>query len=133
MFQHPGLLIRSSPQSPSQTVDNVKKILQTKAITLFALVDHASEAHKVGMHLAHEQLLIFGDPKIGTFLMQENPLIGIELPLKVLVWQNAEGATQIAYRDPISLGKDYGIEKNAPILKQLSEAMMRLVDQAIRA
>jgi uncharacterized protein (DUF302 family) len=121
------LIIHSSPHSPSELLEKLKKIFQAKSITLFALIDHSGEAHKAGLELQIEQLLIFGDPKTGTFLMQENPAIGIELPLKILLWQTPEGKTQIAYKDPNYLAEVYGIKKNAGILKKMKEALDTLI------
>lgn len=123
------LIIHSSPLSPSQILENLKRIFQAKDITLFALIDHSGEAHKAGLDLQYEQLLIFGDPKTGTFLMQENPAIGIELPLKILLWQTPEGITQIAFKDPTYLAEVYGIKKNAGILQKMKDALTTLIDK----
>ncbi len=114
--------------SLSQVMENLQRIFQAKGITLFALIDHGAEAHKAGLVLNDEQLLIFGDPKTGTFLMQENPAIGIELPLKILLWKDSEGVTHIAYKDPNHLAEVYGIKKNAGILKKMREALAALIE-----
>lgn len=123
------LIIQSSEKSSSEILENLKKIFQTKEITLFALIDHSAEAHKAGLSLEDEQLLIFGDPKTGTFLMQENPAIGIELPLKILIWKDPQGMTQIAYKDPVYFTEAYGIQKNAGILHKMREALASLVEK----
>lgn len=122
------LIIHSSPLSAPQILENLKRIFQAKNITLFALIDHSGEAHRASLDLPYEQLLIFGDPKTGTFLMQENPAIGIELPLKILLWQDSEGVTQIAYKDPTYLAQVYGIKKNAGILQKMQDALATLID-----
>jgi uncharacterized protein (DUF302 family) len=122
----------TSSYSPSETVEKIKQTLKAKGITLFTLVDHSGEAHKVSLELNFEQLLIFGDPKTGTLLMQENPAIGIELPLKILVWQDADGKTQVSYIDPNSLKEDYGIKKNAEILTKLSGALSQIISNSIK-
>lgn len=122
------LIIHSTPHSPAQILEKLKKIFQAKNITLFALIDHSGEAHKAGLDLQYEQLLIFGDPKTGTFLMQENPAIGIELPLKILLWQTPEGVTQIAYKDPTYLAEVYEIKKNANVLQKMKDALATLID-----
>jgi uncharacterized protein (DUF302 family) len=127
-----SLVIHISPHSVPETVERIRKILKLKEINLFALIDHSGEAQKAGMQLEKENLLIFGDPKVGTYLMQENPAIGIELPLKLLVWKNTNGATQIAYLDPLQLKEAYGITKNGDILKKMSESMGLLVDKVIQ-
>lgn len=122
------LIIHSSPHPPALILEKLKKIFQAKDIIVFALIDHSGEAHKAGLDLPYEQLLIFGDPKTGTFLMQENPAIGIELPLKILLWENHEGVTQIAYKDPMYLAEVYGIKKNAGILQKMKTALATLID-----
>lgn len=122
------LIIHSKPQSPIQILEKLKTIFQAKGITLFAVIDHSGEALKADLELPYEQLLIFGDPKTGTFLMQENPAIGIELPLKILIWHDAKKGTQIAYKDPTYLAAAYGIKTNAGILQKMKVALATLID-----
>ena len=126
------LIVHTSVHSSSQVVESLKKLFQTKGITLFASIDHAGEAHKAGLELPYEQLLIFGDPKTGTLLMQENPAIGIELPLKILVWQDKEGSTKIVYKDPTYFAPIYGITKHAGILQKMKEALAGMVVDAVK-
>jgi beta-galactosidase len=126
-----SLIITASPYDVDTTVKKLEAALQEKGIGLFALVDHSTGAKKAGLTLNDEKLLIFGDPKIGTYLMQENPEIGIELPLKILVWKDQNGKTQIAYQDPLILQDQYGIVKNAEILKKMQGGLARLVQAAI--
>lgn len=126
------LIITASPHSVEETIRRLEKILKSKENNVFAFVDHSGEAKKVNMDLSDEKVLIFGDPKIGTYLMQENPLIGMELPLRILVLQNKEKATQIVYIDPISLGESYKIEKNAEILKKISLGLSNIVAEVIK-
>lgn len=123
------LLVHQSAHDHHQTVANIKKILQAKGVTLFAEINHAQQAHQVSLELGEEIVLIFGDPKAGTFLMQENPEIGIELPLKILVWQGAQNETWIGYKDPLKLGELYGI-KNSELLGKMSQSLSELVKQA---
>lgn len=123
------LLVRQSTHDQRQTVENIKKNLQAKGVTLFAEINHAQQAHQVSLELREEIVLIFGDPKAGTFLMQENPEIGIELPLKILVWQGAQNETFVGYKDPLLLGELYGI-KNSELLKKMSQSLSELVNHA---
>ena len=123
------LIIHSSPYAPAQILEKLKKIFQEKEITIFALIDHSGEAQRAGLDLKYERLLIFGDPSTGTYLMQENPAIGIELPLKILLWQDAKGVAQIAYKDPKYFVEVYGIKKNAIILQKMSGALALIIDQ----
>lgn len=124
-----ALIIQSTNLSPSQVIENIKKMLQSKGVTLFATIDHSGAAHKAELELPIEQLLIFGDPRTGTFLMQENPEIGIELPLKILVWQKSDGTTQIGFKDPLALGEQYGIRKHADILHKMRDNLTQMLNK----
>ena len=95
-----GILDKPSNHSVEQTVENLKNILQSKGVKLFALVDHSGEAEKVGMHMRPTQLLIFGSPKAGTPLMLATPSIAIDLPLKILVWEDGAGKVWVSYNSP---------------------------------
>jgi uncharacterized protein (DUF302 family) len=95
-----GIVDVPSNHSVDETVARVKNILQAKGITLFALIDHSGEAEKVGMKMRPTKLLIFGSPKAGTPLMLAAPSIAIDLPLKILVWEDAEGKVWLSYNSP---------------------------------
>ena len=95
-----GIVDRPSSHSVDQTVEKLKNILQSKDLTLFALVDHSGEAEKAGMKMPPTKLLIFGSPKAGTPLMLAAPSIAIDLPLKILVWQDPQGKTWLSYNSP---------------------------------
>lgn len=95
-----GIVLQPSSHSVRQTVENLKKILQAKGVTLFALVDHSGEAEKAGMKMPDTKLLIFGSPKAGTPLMLESPSVAIDLPLKILVWEDAQKKAWISYNSP---------------------------------
>jgi len=92
-----GIIDKPSNHSVDQTVDRLKTILQFKGVTLFALVDHSGEAEKVGMKMRPTKLLIFGSPKAGTPLMLAAPSIAMDLPLKILVWEDGQGRVWISY------------------------------------
>jgi len=104
-----GLVERRSKHSAEETVDRLKAILAAGNITLFALIDHSGEAAKVGMAMPATKLLIFGSPKAGTPLMLVSPGIAIDLPLKILVREDGEGRTWIAYNSPEYLRERHGI------------------------
>jgi uncharacterized protein (DUF302 family)/uncharacterized membrane protein YidH (DUF202 family) len=95
-----GIIDKPSNHSVDQTVEKLKNILQAKGVTLFALVDHSGEAEKAGMKMPPTKLLIFGSPKAGTPLMLAAPSIAIDLPLKILVWQDPQGKTWLSYNSP---------------------------------
>lgn len=98
-----GVVSKPSNHSVDETVEKIKAILQSKGVTLFALVDHSAEAAKVGMKMPPTKLLIFGNPKGGTPLMQAAPSIAIDLPLKILVAEDAQGKVWISYNSPAYL------------------------------
>jgi len=95
-----GIIDRASSYSVDQTVDRINNILQSKGVTLFALIDHSGEAKKVGMNMPPTKLLIFGNPKAGTPLMLAAPSSAIDLPLKILVWEDVQGKVWVSYNSP---------------------------------
>ncbi len=95
-----GLVTQPSNHSVDQTVEKLRNILQAKGVTLFALVDHSGEAAKAGMKMPNTKLLIFGSPKAGTPLMLAAPSVAIDLPLKILVWEDAYGKAWVSYNSP---------------------------------
>ncbi len=92
-----GVVSIPSNHTVDQTVAKLEAILQNKGVKLFALVDHSGEAENAGMRMRPTKLLIFGNPKAGTPLMIASPGIAIDLPLKILVWEDAEGKVQVSY------------------------------------
>ena len=104
-----GLIDIRSNHSVDETVEKLKAILQTKGITLFALVDHSGEAAKVGMKMRPTKLLIFGNPRAGTPLMLAAPGSAIDLPLKILIWEDGDGKTWVTYNDPVYLQRRHQI------------------------
>ncbi len=103
-----GIVDRKSNHSVAETVDRVKSILEARGLTLFALVDHSGEAEKAGMKMPPTKLLIFGSAKAGTPLMLATPSVAIDLPLKILVWQDGAGTTWISYNSPEYLRERHG-------------------------
>jgi uncharacterized protein (DUF302 family) len=95
-----GIIDKASIHSVEQTVDRLKDILHSKGVTLFALVDHSGEAEKVGMKMRPTKLLIFGSPRAGTPLMLAAPSIALDLPLKILVWEDGQGKVWLSYNSP---------------------------------
>jgi uncharacterized protein (DUF302 family) len=104
-----GIVDEASNHSVDETVAKLKEILQSKGVTLFATVDHSGEAAKVGMKMRPTKLLIFGSPKAGTPLMQAAPSVAIDLPLKILIWEDAQGKAWVSYNSPAYLQKRHGI------------------------
>ncbi len=98
-----GLIHLPSHHSVDDTVQGLQTLLKEKNISIFALVDHSGEAAKVGLQMRPTKLLIFGNPKGGTPLMQAAPTTAIDLPLKALAWEDAEGRVWLTYNDPAYL------------------------------
>jgi uncharacterized protein (DUF302 family)/uncharacterized membrane protein YidH (DUF202 family) len=107
-----GIIDKLSNHSVEQTVERLKSILQSKGVTLFALVDHSGEAEKVGMKMRPTKLLIFGSPKAGTPLMLAAPSSAIDLPLKILVWEDGQGKVWTSYNSPDYLMERHGFSKD---------------------
>ena len=104
-----GIINLPSNHSVDETVKKLQGILQSKGVTLFALVDHSGEAEKVGMKMRPTKLLIFGSPKAGTPLMLAAPSIAIDLPLKILIWEDSEGKVWVSYNSPAYLQERHGL------------------------
>jgi len=107
-----GIVDAASKHSVDETVDRVKNLLQSKGIALFCLIDHSEEAAKVGLKMPPTKLLIFGSPKAGTPLMLAAPSIAIDLPLKILVWQDANGKVWLSYNSPEYLQERHGLPQD---------------------
>jgi uncharacterized protein (DUF302 family) len=103
-----GIVDKPSSHSVDKTVQKLKAIIQAKGLTLFAVVDHSGEAEKAGMHMPPTKLLIFGSPKAGTPLMLAAPSVAIDLPLKILVWQDEAGKVSVSYNSPAYLQERHG-------------------------
>jgi len=107
-----GIVDVPSNHSIDETMEKVKSILQSKKVTLFALIDHSGEAEKVGMKMPPTKLLIFGNPKGGTPLMLAAPSVAIDLPLKILVWQDGQGKVWLSYNSPEYLRARHGLPQD---------------------
>jgi len=104
-----GLTTMPSSHGPKETMDRLEAEVKAKGLTVFARVDHAAGAAQVALPLRPTEVLIFGNAKGGTPLMQATQAIGIDLPLKVLVWEDASGKTWLSYNDPGWLAKRHGL------------------------
>jgi uncharacterized protein (DUF302 family) len=125
-----GLITLKSSRGPKETMDRLVAELQAKGLTIFARVDHAAGAREAGLELRPTELVIFGNAKGGTPLMQANQAIGIDLPLKALVWQDASRDTWLSYNDPAWLAQRHGVgnEVEAPV-----KAMTAMLGAVTRA
>src|SRR5262245_38019296 len=126
-----GWITIASSRGPKETVNRLEAAVKAKGMTVFARIDHAAGAAEVGMSLRPTQLLIFGNAKGGTPLMQAMQTIGIDLPLKALVWQDASGTTWLSFNDPSWLAKRHGLGQNvAPTVGALAAVLNALAQAA---
>jgi uncharacterized protein (DUF302 family) len=127
-----GLIALASNHPVRETMDRLEAALREKGITLFARIDHAAGAAAVDMPLRPTELIIFGNPKAGTPLMQSKQSIGIDLPLKMLGWQDAAGKVWLAYNDPAWLARRHGLGSEAETaVAGLAKALATLAAGAI--
>ena len=105
-----GIRRISSRHSVAATLERLEALLKEHGVMVFARIDFSGDAARAGLTMRPEQMLIFGNPKAGTPLMQSVPAAGIDLPLKALVWEDAEGRTQIAYNDPQYIVRRHGLD-----------------------
>jgi uncharacterized protein (DUF302 family) len=127
------LIVKRSSHTVSDTLDRLSDVLKTRGISVVARVDHAGAAAKSGMSLRPTAVLIFGNPKLGTPLMQANQKVGLDLPMKVLVWQDESNQVWLAYAKPERLKADYGLEGQDATLRQMADALNNLTDAAVQA
>src|SRR5277367_5358243 len=108
-----GLITIESPYGPEETMNRFEAEVRARGMTVFAHIDHAAGATAAGLSLRPTELLIFGNAKAGTPLMQSTQTFGIDLPLKALVWQDASGNTWLSYNDPAWLAKRHAAAGDA--------------------
>lgn len=123
-------VVKPSKYSVAETLDRLTNALKSKGINVMARVDHAAGAQKAGLKLKPTQLLIFGNPKLGTPLMQTNRGIGLDLPMKVLAWQDDKGKTWVTYTKPDVLKARYGIKGKDGIFKKMTGALSKMTGKA---
>jgi uncharacterized protein (DUF302 family) len=128
----PGIVSRKSPYSSAETIKRLEAALRERGLTVFARVDHAAGAKAVGLSLRPTEVLLFGNPKAGTPLMQSRQEIGLDLPLKVLVWEDDRSQTWLTYADPAWLVERYGISDRATTASSMSATLRALADAATR-
>ncbi|OAF17505.1 hypothetical protein AYJ54_04980 [Bradyrhizobium centrolobii] len=115
-----GLVTHASPYGPRETMDRLEAEVTAKGLQVFARIDHAAGAAEVGLSLRPTEVLIFGSAKAGTPLMQSVQFIGIDLPLRALVWQDASGAAWLSYNDPAWLAARHGVPGDMAVLGNMS-------------
>ena len=112
------------------TLDRLEKIVRGKGFTVFARVDHAAGAAKVGLTLRPTQLLIFGNPKVGTQLMSSSQSMGLDLPIRVVAWEDEQGKVWLGYNAPAWMAGRHGVADREPVVKKMTGALGKLTDAA---
>ena len=125
-----GLVTVKSPRSAKDTMNRLEEVVKQRGLNVFARIDHATGAAKVGMVLRPTEVLIFGNPQGGTPFMECAQTVGIDLPLKALVWEDASSQVWIGYNDPVYLAERHGVAK-CPVAENLRKAMASIAEAAI--
>ncbi|MFK5978922.1 MAG: DUF302 domain-containing protein [Rhizobiaceae bacterium] len=126
-----GLITVESKHSVQITLDRLTEIMTSKGITIFARVDHAAGAKKIGTKMAPTQLLLFGNPKLGTPLMMSSRTIGIDLPLKALAWRDDNGKVWVSYNDPAFLKSRHEMSDRDPVFEKMRNVLKGLIGKAV--
>lgn len=125
------LITKVSPHSVPVTIDRLAAAVEGAGATVFARVDHAAGAAKVDMELRPTELLIFGNPKLGTPAMLDSQSAGLDLPLRVLAYADAEGVVHVTYHNPADLGEAHGLPADAKYLAMMTGALDKLTSKAV--
>ena len=126
-----NMLVKLSVNNVIETMDRLEKILKTKGVTVFLRLDHAKGAKQAGHDLRPTQLLLFGNPKLGSPLMMSNQSIAIDLPLKAIVWQDSSGKVWLAYNKPSYLAKRFDIKDKEQVIKKMTGVLNKLTNYAV--
>jgi uncharacterized protein (DUF302 family) len=125
-----GLTSIQSSLGPKETMDRLVAEINARGMTVFARIDHAAGAAEVGLKLRPTELIIFGNARGGTPLMQSAQTVGIDLPLKALVWQDAAGKTWISYNEPGWIAQRHGITDAQPVVNKMADLLSAMSRKA---
>jgi uncharacterized protein (DUF302 family) len=125
-----GLTSIESTFGPKETMDRVEAQIQARGLNVFARIDHAAGAADVGLPLAPTDLMIFGNARGGTPLMQSVQTVGIDLPLKILVWQDAANNTWLSYNEPRWIAQRHGVANVEPIVNKIADLLRAISTNA---
>jgi uncharacterized protein (DUF302 family) len=105
-----GIITKLSSQSVAQTIDGLSRVMADRGFTVFRVIDHSGMAEQVGVQMPESKLVMFGKPTVGASVMLAAPPAGLDFPLKVLVWEDGNGAVSVSYNSPEFLADRYHIE-----------------------
>lgn len=124
-----SLVSSSSPYGVAETVDRLAAAAEARGMSVFARIDHGAGARAVGLELPEQELLLVGDPRVGTLLMQEDSEVGAELPLRVLVWASPDGV-RVGFPDPEVLASAFRLDGRIDVLARMRSGLDALVAEA---
>lgn len=125
------LIIKKSDNSQKETIRKLKSEMKSKDLNVVQHVKHSEAARKANLHLSPTDVIIFGNPEVGTKLMQADPRVAIELPLKILVWEE-DGITHVAFQDPSRLMESYQLADQREVLTNMRQVLDAITNEAIR-
>ncbi|WP_028491422.1 DUF302 domain-containing protein [Thioalkalivibrio sp. ALE19] len=127
----PGLIIKTSPHSPAETLDRLEHALEANDIGIALRWDHAAKAEGVDIPLRDTELLLFGNPAAGSHFFTSAQSAGIDLPMKALAWEDADGRVRLGYNDPGHIAERHGIDDRDKVIGNMRRALDNLTDAAI--
>jgi uncharacterized protein (DUF302 family) len=125
-----GLIAVKSPYGPRETMDRLENVVKQRGMTIFARIDHAAGAAKVGKTLRPTEVLIFGNPQGGTPFIECNQTVGIDLPLKALAWKDASGQVWLGYNDPLFLATRHEVPQ-CPAAQNMQKILAEMVKETV--
>lgn len=128
-----GLTSIRSSFDPKETIDRLVAEINATGMTVFTRIDHAAAAAEVGLTLRPTELIIFGNARGGTPLMQSVQTVGIDLPLKALVWQDASGRTWLSYNEPKWIAQRHGVTNGQPVVSKMADLLGAIARKATTA
>ncbi len=132
-FAVDGLIVKPSAYSVAETLDRFETIIKKKGITVFARINHAEGAKKVDLDMMPTEVIIFGNPKLGSPLMLSQRTAAIDLPLKAIVWKDKEGKVWLAYNAPDYIASRHGISDKQAVIKKMTGALNKFSNYATKA
>ena len=122
-----GVVTLSTTGTVAEVLERLLGVLNARGVKVFAVIDHSGEAARVGQHLADTKLVIFGNPSAGTALMQTAPLVALDLPLKILIWEH-EGQAFVSYNEPSHLAERYELPTDQVAVLSAVDALAHAID-----
>ena len=129
-FGSNGMITIESSHSTPETADRLEIVLKEKGMTIFSRIDHTAGAAEIGETLRPTVLFIFGNPKVGTALMKCGQTAGIDLPLKILIWEDDSGLVKLSYNDPRYIADRHGISDCGQVLEKMTGALKAFAKKA---